>query len=143
MIPRTVLIAPDAFEKLSAQRVAAAIGRGVRAGGWPIDLCPIVLERGFPVTVRALLDALHFDPRMRAARAVILGEWRLKARPAADSATFEIATRARQAGVPVYAVAGENMLDGFDARIFDVQAVLEASSAGALQAAGRRLSGLI
>jgi glycerate 2-kinase len=143
MIPRTVLIAPRAFEELSAQRVASAIGGGVRAGGWSTDLCPIAAERDSPVPVAALLDALDFDARMRPARAVILGEWRLTARPPAHSATFEIATRARQAGVPVYAVAGESMLTRFDARIFDVQAVLEASSARALGAAGRRLAGLI
>jgi glycerate 2-kinase len=56
---------------------------------------------------------------------------------------FEIATRARQAGVPAYAVAGENALDPFDERILDLQAILEASSPRALEAAGRHLAELV
>jgi glycerate kinase len=143
MIPRTLLVAPCAFDgALSAQRVAAAIGRGLEAAGLPQpDLCPIV--PGSPADVRQLLDALDFDARMRRARAVVVGAGRLQERTLAGSATFEIATRARQAGVPVYAVAGANALDPFDARILDVQAILEASSTGALEAAGRRLAELV
>jgi hypothetical protein len=60
-----------------------------------------------------------------------------------DSATFEIATRARQGGVPAYAVLAENALDSFDARILDLQVVLRASGTSALLAAGRELALLI
>ncbi len=148
MICRTVLITCCPFGALSARRAGSAIGRGLVAGGWQADLCPIHLEdegRVVPARrdVRALLGALDFDARMRAARAVVLGEWRLEARSPADSATFEIATRARQAGVPTYAVTGENLLDAFDARMFDIQLILEASSVRALEAAGRRLARLV
>jgi glycerate kinase len=93
--------------------------------------------------VGALLDAVDFDARMRLARAVIVGQWRLHERTLAASAAFEIATRARQAGVPAYAVTGENRLDCFDARILDLQLILEAHSTRALAAAGRRLAALI
>ena len=60
----------------------------------------------------------------------------------AGSAAFEIATRARQAGVPAYAVTGENALGAFDARMLDLQLVLEARGPRGLAAAGRRLASL-
>jgi glycerate kinase len=59
------------------------------------------------------------------------------------SAVFEIATRARQAGVPAYAVAGENALSLFDARILDLQVILQARDTRALRRAGEKLAGLI
>jgi glycerate 2-kinase len=140
MIPRTVLIAACAFDaRLSAPRVTSAIARGVGTGGWQTDACPIVPEGD----LRELLDALDFDARMRSARAVILGERRLHEDTLAGSVTFELATRARQAGVPAYAVTAENALDSFDARILDLQAILEASSTRSLAAAGRKLAGLV
>jgi glycerate kinase len=144
LISRTLLIATRAFDDpLGALRVAEAIERGISAGGWQTDLCPITLEREQPGDVRALLDALDFDARMRASRAVILGERRLREDTLAGSVAFEIATRARQAGVPAYAVTGENRLDAFDARILDLQAILEASSARGLAAAGKKLAALL
>lgn len=144
LVPRTLLVAARAFdERLDAQRVAAAIASGLGAGGWQTDLCPISRADESLVEVRALLDALDFDARMRAARAVILAERRLHEDTLAGSAVFEIATRARQAGVPAYVVTGENRLDSFDARVLDLQAILEAGSARSLQAAGRRLAGLV
>jgi glycerate kinase len=143
MIPGTVLIVCGAFDGLSARRVGSAIARGLGACGWQTELCPILLEGDLPEDVRALLDALDFDARMRRARAVVLGEWRLEARTLAGSAAFEIATRARQAGVPAYAVTGRGTLGPFDARILDLQVIIEASSAKALEAAGRRLAELV
>ena len=80
---------------------------------------------------------------MRSARAVILGEQRLRERTLAGSVTFEIASRARQAGVPAYAVTAQNRLDSFDARILDLQVILEASGPRALERAGRRLAELL
>jgi glycerate kinase len=141
VIPRTVLVAPCAFDgTLSAQRVAAAIGRGLQAGGLPEpDLCPI--DDG--ADVRKILGAVDFDARMRRARAVILGERRLEERTLPSSATFEIATRARQAGVPAYAVTSENALDLFDARILDLQVIFEAAGTRALAATGRKLARVI
>lgn len=143
MISRTVLIACDDFDGLSARRVASAIGRGLSTAGWQDDLCPIAARDEHPLDLRLLLDELDLDARMLRARAVILGAGRLEVCLPAQSATLEIATRARQAGVPAYAVTAKNMLDAFYARMFDLQLVIEASSSRALQAAGARLAELI
>lgn len=133
-IPNTLLIAVCAFgAELGAERVASAIARGVRAAGMAEpDLCPIG-------------DALpaDFDARMRSARALIVGAERLEEQTLAGSPVFELATRARQAGVPAYAVTAENGLDPFDARILDLQLILEAGSPRALASAGRRLAALV
>jgi hypothetical protein len=61
----------------------------------------------------------------------------------AGSLAFEAATRARQGGVPACAVTAHHRLDPFEARIVDLQVVLEAGSARALAAAGRKLATLI
>jgi hypothetical protein len=157
LIPQRLLIAAGPFgPDLPASVVLAAITRGLQAGGAAEpDPCPLPrpAEAALPAKdaqpspdadeVRALLDALHFDTRMRSARAVVVCTRRLEERALAGSATFEIATRARQGGVPAYAVTGENRLGPFDTRILDLQVVLVAGSAGALAAAGRKLARLI
>ena len=56
---------------------------------------------------------------------------------------FEVATRARQSGVPCYAIVGEDALDAFDKRILDLDVVLEAASAGELERAGAALAALL
>jgi glycerate kinase len=169
VISRTVLVAAEPFgERLGGERVAAAIGRGLRAAdaSLEVDLLPLELrwadreaprprgprqrraaasERhsGAAAHVRTALDALGFDGRMRAARAVVLGAARLDERTLLGSATFELATRARQAGVPAYAVTAENALGLFDARVLDLQVILQAGEARALRRAGERLAGLV
>ncbi len=161
MIPRTLLIATEPFcDGLTAERAGAAIGRGLRAGdsSLGVDLCPIEqvaqahgrVTRGdrpaassATVEVSGLLQAMDFDARMRASRAVVVGAERLDERTLLGSAVFEIATRARQAGVPAYAVTGENALSLFDARILDLQVILEARSTRALRRAGEKLAGLV
>jgi glycerate kinase len=144
MASRTVLIAPGPFAgELDAARVAGAVGRGLRAReDWELDACPIAQE-GDPARVRGLLESLDFDTRMRAAHAVVVVEPRLDHEILRGSATFEIATRARQGGVPVYAITARNQLDLFEARILDLQLVLEAGTERALVAAGRRLAKLM
>ncbi len=87
-----------------------------------------------------VLDALGYDARMRAARAVVAGEGRLDRQSLAGKALAEVATRARQAGVPCHAVVGRNALDRFDARILDLQLVLEASTLAQIEAAGVELA---
>jgi len=153
-LPSTPLIAATAFgARLPAARVAVALERGLRAGGLPgAEVC--LLETGPGTAGRAgsyprgqqlalLLARLDFDARMRASRAVVLAERLLQERTLSDSAAFEIATRARQAGVPCYAVAARTKLNPFDARMLDLQLVLQAPDASALQAAGRRLAGVV
>lgn len=142
MIPQTVLLATCAFDgRLNAAASASAIARGLAAGGWPTDLCPVPAKGD--EGVRELLDGLDFDRRMRACRAVVLGQRRLREDRLAGSVAFEIATRARQSGVPAYAVTAANELDAFDARILDLQAILEASTSSGLLNAGRKLAALI
>jgi glycerate kinase len=158
-ISQTVLVVCAALgPRLPADAVTSAIASGLRGGGLPgPDVCLLpgqgaatapgggygtVSGAGGEV-VRELLDALGFDARMRAARAVVIGARRLGERTLAGSVTFEIATRARQGGIPAYAVTGENALSPFDARILDLQLVLQAASRRALAAAGRRLAGVV
>jgi hypothetical protein len=143
LIPRRALIASGPFGALAAQRVAAAIARGLLAAGLPE---PDTLELADGARGDALGELLlhaGFDSRMRAARAVIVAVQRLHEETLAGSVAFEIATRARQSGVPAYAVTAENRLDAFDARILDLQAILEADGSRALAGAGRRLAKLL
>jgi glycerate kinase len=77
---------------------------------------------------------------MRRARALVLAQRRLAESTLQASAAFELATRARQTGVPCYALTARNGLDAFDARMLDLQLVIEARDLAALQAAGRRLA---
>jgi glycerate kinase len=87
-----------------------------------------------------VLDAVGFDPRMRAARAVITGEGRLDRQSLVGKLVGEVATRARQAGVPCHAIVGSNELEPFDARILDLQSVVQASTRAELVAAGSQLA---
>lgn len=87
-----------------------------------------------------VLDELGFDARMRAARAVIVGEARLDRATLEGRVAGEIATRARQAGVPCHAVVGENAIDRFDARILDLQGIVEAATIEQIEAAGAALA---
>jgi glycerate kinase len=97
------------------------------------------LEPGAPF----ILKALDFDARMRAARAVIVGEGRIDATTLEGKIAGEIATRARQAGVPCHAIVGTNAIDRFSARILDLQVILEAGTREELEAAGERLGRML
>lgn len=90
-----------------------------------------------------VLDLLEFDRRMLAAHAVVTGEGRLDQQSLQGKAVSEVATRARQSGVPCHAVVGECRLDAFGARILDLQALLEAGTPARLRSAGRRLADLL
>jgi glycerate kinase len=90
-----------------------------------------------------VLDAVEFDRRMRAARAVITGEGKLDQQSLAGKLVSEIATRARQAGVPCHAIVGTRELDSFGVRVLDLQAVCEASTPRQISAAARRLAKLL
>jgi glycerate 2-kinase len=86
-----------------------------------------------------VLDAIDFDRRMRSARAVVAGEGKLDQQSLAGKAVSEVATRARQSGVPCFAVCGRRELDTFGARVLDLQAALEAGTVPELERAGREL----
>jgi glycerate kinase len=108
---------------------------GLAGGLWAVF--GAVLEPGAPF----VLDALDYDARMRAAAAVIVGEGRLDETSLQGKALGEAATRARQAGVPCFAIVGTDALDLFSARILDLQRVLEAPTLEAIEAAAASLAG--
>jgi glycerate kinase len=125
-----------------------------QAGGWPRDPrgvpmtgCAGGLSGGLWAVHRAVLepgaqwvlDALDFDTRMRASRAVITGEGRLDEQTLQGKLVGEIGTRARQAGVPLHAIVGSDALDPFGKRIIDLMRVIEATDLEELEAAGETL----
>lgn len=133
-ISRRVLVAAEGFgARLDADRVAAAVSAG---------LCHTGVLHADPYPLGESLDP-GFDARMKAARAVVIAAPRLDERTLLGSLPFEIATRARQGGVPAYAIARENELVPFDARILDLQVVIRARSERALTQAGVRLAEVI
>ena len=90
-----------------------------------------------------VLDALGYDARMRDARAVVTGEGKLDEQSLAGKLISEIATRARQAGVPCHAIVGTRELDAFGARVLDLGTILEARTLVELESAGRRLANVV
>ncbi len=110
---------------------------GLAGGLWAALGAELVPGAGF------ILDAVEFDRRLHTARAVVTGEGRLDQQSLAGKLISEIATRARQAGVPCHAVVGSRELDAFGARVLDLQAILEAGTVAELEAAGRELAGLL
>jgi glycerate kinase len=90
-----------------------------------------------------VLDAIGFDRRMLASAAVIVGEGQLDATSLQGKIVSEIATRARQNGVPAYAFVGRCALTLFDVRILDLQMIWEARDDGELAEAGASLARLI
>ena len=80
---------------------------------------------------------------MLASRAVVVGEGRLDATSLEGKVVAEIATRARQRGVPAHAIVGRRELDRFDARILDLQEILEAGDEPAIEEAGAALGYVI
>jgi glycerate 2-kinase len=106
---------------------------GLSGGLWAVH--GAVLEPG----ARWVLDALDFDDRMRAARAVVTGEGRLDEQTLQGKLVGEIGTRARQAGVPLHAIVGTDALDPFGKRMIDLMRVIEATDLRELEAAGEAL----
>jgi len=110
---------------------------GLSGGLWAAFNAELVPGAAF------VLDAVGFDPRMRVARCVITGEGRLDEQSLVGKLVSEVATRARQGGVPCHVVCGTRELDAMGARVLDLERVLEATNAEQLEAAGRRLAELI
>src|SRR4051794_19669350 len=106
---------------------------GLSGGLWAVH--GAALEAGAPF----VLDALDFDERMRASRAVVTGEGKLDEQTLQGKLVGEIGTRTRQAGVPLHAIVGTDRLDGFGKRMIDLQMVQEATNLEELEAAGERL----
>ena len=83
-----------------------------------------------------VLDEVRFDARMRAARAVVTGEGKLDMQSLVGKVVSEVATRARQSGVPCHAVVGTRELDSMGARILDLDQVIEATNLEAARGRG-------
>jgi glycerate kinase len=142
---------PDAVKRLTARlnRQARRMPRdprgiemtggagGLSGGLWATFGAELVGGAAF------VLDAVEFDRRMRAARAVITGEGRLDQQSLVGKLVSEIATRARQRGVPCEAVCGVRALDAMGARMLDLEHILEATTLDELRRAGRELAELI
>jgi len=110
---------------------------GLSGGLWAVH--GAALEHG----ASWILDALDFDARMRASRAVVTGEGKLDEQTLEGKLVGEIGTRTRQAGVPLHAIVGTDRLDGFGKRIIDLQVVQEATDLTELEAAGEHLGSLL
>ena len=129
--------------------IAAELPRDPR--GEPMTGCAGGLSGGLWAQYGAALEpgaafvlrALDFDERMRAARAVIVGEGRIDEQTMQGKIAGEVATRARQAGVPCFAIVGSSALDAFGARMLDLQRVIEASDLEAIEAAAASLVDVI
>jgi glycerate kinase len=133
-----VLVAPAAFRgTLTAEEVAAAVARGLRAAGQPADELPL------PDGGREVLDAVGFDDAMRRARYVVTGEGRIDERTLAGNVIGELATRCRQAGVSCHAVVGDEALDLFGERVLDIGVVRQATTLEDLERAGRDIAAAV
>jgi glycerate kinase len=108
---------------------------GLSGGLWAAQ--GATLEPGAPW----ILDHLDFNPRMRAARAVITGEGKLDEQTLMGKLVGEIGQRTRQAGVPLHAIVGTDALDDFGKRMIDLQRVLVATTLAEVEAAAERLGG--
>jgi glycerate kinase len=106
---------------------------GLSGGLWAVH--GAVLEPG----AKWVLEALDFDDRMRASRAVVTGEGKLDEQTLEGKLVGEIGTRTRQAGVPLHAIVGTDALDPFGKRIIDLQVVQTATNLAEIEAAGETL----
>jgi glycerate kinase len=146
VISQSVLIVAEAFgERLSAPLICKTLEDALQRErpGLILELCELADYAGEPdgsAELRDRLRRIDFDRRMRAARAVVLCRRSLETHTLTRSATFEVATRARQAGVPSYAITALNKLDLFQARVLDLQLIIQAASRPALRRAATRLS---
>jgi glycerate 2-kinase len=87
-----------------------------------------------------VLDALDFNTRMRAARAVVVGGASLEPADLRGTLISEAATRARQSGVPCFAIAGRVGIDAFGARMLDLEVVAQAGSVKTIERAAQALA---
>jgi glycerate kinase len=137
---------PDAVVRLRERLEAMGLPRGVPMTGAAGGLAG-GLRAAFAANLRAgapfVLDALAFDTRMLASRAVIVGEGRLDATSLEGKIVAEVATRARQRGVPAHAIVGSASLTAFDARILDLQGIREAVDERSIEEAAASLAGVI
>ena len=147
MIPDTIVLVAERFPPhLSAPRVASAIARGLRAvGRYEVRTHPRE-DPPTPPHARASAserEALWEGLALQEARALVIADPDLCGGGPPRGASFELATRARQGGVPAHAVSAVRSPDLFQARMLDLQVVLFAGGVRSLELAGARLAELI
>ena len=106
---------------------------GLAGGLWAVFDAKLVSGAAF------VLDALQFDARAHASRAVVTGEGRLDRQSLFGKAVGEVAVRCRQRGIPCHAVVGADGLPPFEHRLLDLASVDEASTLEEIEAAARAL----
>jgi glycerate kinase len=112
-------------------------GGGLGGGLWAA--CGAQLRSG----AAYVLDRVGFSPRMLAARAVLTGEGRLDRQTLLGKAVGEVATRARQSGVPCHAIVGRRALSEFDARVLDFESIAEAGDERAIADAAEQIAAVL
>jgi glycerate 2-kinase len=138
---------PDAVARLARRldELAATLPRDPRgrpmtggAGGLSGALwaaCGAKLVEG----AAFVLDTVRFDERVARAGAVVTGEGRLDATSLAGKVVGEVARRAREAGVPVHAVVGQDGTTATERRALGVASIREASTLEQLTEAAAEL----
>ncbi len=116
------------------QELMTGAAGGLAGGLWAAFGAELVSGAKF------VLEALDFDQRVRAARAVVTGEGRLDHQSLAGKLVSEVAGRARQAGTPCHVVVGSDALPAAERPALGVGLVLEAGTCEELEDAGRQLA---
>ena len=98
-----------------ADEPMAGAGGGLAGGLWAF--AGATLRPGAAL----VLDAVGFDARAHASFAVVTGEGLLDEQTLGGKLLFEVATRARQNGIPCYAVPGRDELDLFEHRLMNIE----------------------
>ncbi len=111
-------------------KLMTGAGGGLAGGLWAAGGAELKSGAGF------VLDAVGFTPRMLASRAVITGEGALDRQTLLGKAVGEVATRARQAGLPCHAIVGRMEMTEFDARVLDFESIVTAGNAAEIAGAG-------
>jgi glycerate kinase len=114
-------------------KLLTGAGGGLSGGLWAAAGAELKSGAAF------VLDRADFTARMTASRAVITGEGSLDRQTLLGKAVGEVATRARQSGVPCHAVVGQMRMTEFDARILDFESWTEAPTLKAIADAAESL----
>lgn len=128
------------------EQVAVKLPRDPR--GVPMTGCGGGLSGGLWATFDAVLTsgaqwicaAVGLGERLRRADCVVTGEGRLDAQTLKGKVVSEVAALAARAGVPAYAVVGEDALCEAGKRELCLRFVIEAGSAPSIEAAGEGLA---
>lgn len=125
------------FPKDPRGRLLTGAGGGLSGGLWAAASAELKGGAAF------VLDKLNFTARMTASRAVITGEGSLDHQTLLGKAVGEVATRARQSGVPCHAIVGQMGMSEFESRILDFESWQEAGTIEQIAAASASLKGVL